>query len=352
MASKVALSRAAPPSPPQQAAADSARMRREVRDLRAELSNRDRMLTSAPTRKFRILVLDGGGMRGVITARLLARLERKCPGFLAQADMIVGTSTGALCTARLARGDTPEDLERVYRKHGPQIFAKPGLLAKLSTIGGLAACQFSNKPLEQAMNDSGFSKMTLGELKKKVLITAFDVDGEPAKGMQGKRNSWSAKFFHNFFGGDGEVRVKDACRKANSEAPACLFFERLRARACQRGSAAFTKARCWRRWGRFKGSRFGRRKELDELGVERAQVGPRTYGHDTLHDTQVLAHLLWVALHPRPTVAHGEFKRHKSSSGVERRPIASGAKRHHDVTWMVRGTGAAGIDCVLAGSDK
>ena len=210
MASKVALSRAAPPSPPQQAAADSARMRREVRDLRAELSNRDRMLTSAPTRKFRILVLDGGGMRGVITARLLARLERKCPGFLAQADMIVGTSTGALCTAQLARGDTPEDLERVYRKHGPQIFAKPGLLAKLSTIGGLAACQFSNKPLEQAMNDSGFSKMTLGELKKKVLITAFDVDGEPAKGVQGKRNSWSAKFFHNFFGGDGEVRVKDA----------------------------------------------------------------------------------------------------------------------------------------------
>jgi len=224
-ATPVALRRAAPPAPSPRGhpAADSTeRLRRENRDLRAELANRDRLIqlsnpdktagnNASAHRKFRILVLDGGGMRGVITARLLARLERSCPGFLARADMIVGTSTGSICTAQLARGDKPEDLERLYRSWGPKIFAKPGLLARIGSVGGLAACQFGNKALEQGLNATGFSEMTLGELRKKVLITAFDVDGEPIPGCkQSQRSPWGAKFFHNFVPGDGAVRVKDA----------------------------------------------------------------------------------------------------------------------------------------------
>ena len=43
---------------------------------------------------YRILALDGGGIKGALTAALLERLEAARPGFLARVDLFAGTSTG------------------------------------------------------------------------------------------------------------------------------------------------------------------------------------------------------------------------------------------------------------------
>jgi patatin-like phospholipase/acyl hydrolase len=45
---------------------------------------------------FRILALDGGGIRGVITAAILERLELAQPGFMKTIDLFAGTSTGGI----------------------------------------------------------------------------------------------------------------------------------------------------------------------------------------------------------------------------------------------------------------
>lgn len=43
---------------------------------------------------YRILSLDGGGIRGTLTIRLIERLSEKFPAFLESVDLIAGTSTG------------------------------------------------------------------------------------------------------------------------------------------------------------------------------------------------------------------------------------------------------------------
>ncbi len=81
-------------------------------------------------RPYRVLSLDGGGMRGIYTAAFLSRLIdqfariRNEPaldlglGF----DLITGTSTGAIVGCALAVGRPMSEIVALYREHGPKIF--------------------------------------------------------------------------------------------------------------------------------------------------------------------------------------------------------------------------------------
>jgi patatin-like phospholipase/acyl hydrolase len=51
---------------------------------------------------YHILSLDGGGILGLLTAKLLERLEMAYPGFLSKVDLIAGTSTGGILALGLA----------------------------------------------------------------------------------------------------------------------------------------------------------------------------------------------------------------------------------------------------------
>jgi hypothetical protein len=77
----------------------------------------------------RLLALDGGGIRGLITLGILQKIEkmvgrRLCDYF----DYIGGTSTGAIIAASLAIGKTTEDLIRFYQDFGKQMFDPSALL--------------------------------------------------------------------------------------------------------------------------------------------------------------------------------------------------------------------------------
>lgn len=70
-------------------------------------------------RKFRILALDGGGIRGVISAKILERVQEKIGQPLNEYfDLIAGTSTGSILAAGLVLGIRPEELINIYRKRG------------------------------------------------------------------------------------------------------------------------------------------------------------------------------------------------------------------------------------------
>jgi uncharacterized protein len=78
-------------------------------------------------RHFRILALDGGGIRGVFTAAVLSKWDEMLQaagesGFAKHFDMIAGTSTGAILAIGLGLGLAPRKILQFYREKGPIIF--------------------------------------------------------------------------------------------------------------------------------------------------------------------------------------------------------------------------------------
>ena len=79
-------------------------------------------------RLFRILSIDGGGIRGVFSAAYLAEMERRFLGGRSIAtcfDMVAGTSTGGIIALALAHGMSAREALQIYVDRGSRIF--PGL---------------------------------------------------------------------------------------------------------------------------------------------------------------------------------------------------------------------------------
>jgi patatin-like phospholipase len=78
------------------------------------------------SKPFRVLTLDGGGMRGVYQAAYLQTfVDRLGAAHLDVGnvfDLIVGTSTGALVACALAAKISPDVILQLYQKHGRAIF--------------------------------------------------------------------------------------------------------------------------------------------------------------------------------------------------------------------------------------
>ena len=81
------------------------------------------------SKMFRVLSLDGGGVRGILPARLLANIEKHIneqDGSDAplgeRFDLISGTSTGGLIALGLAAGRRANEILEFYEKHIPKIF--------------------------------------------------------------------------------------------------------------------------------------------------------------------------------------------------------------------------------------
>jgi uncharacterized protein len=95
-------------------------------------------LKSSPQKK--LLALDGGGIRGVITLQVLAKLEqmlreshaggdpafRLCDYF----DYIGGTSTGAIISATLSMGMSVAEISHFYHTSAVEMFSKAGYLKR------------------------------------------------------------------------------------------------------------------------------------------------------------------------------------------------------------------------------
>src|SRR5690349_11217243 len=79
--------------------------------------------TGEPASQFNVLSLDGGGLKGVYGAAVLAMLEEDYGvRIIDHVDLVTGTSTGGILALGLAREIPPRDLLGLYCDHAARIF--------------------------------------------------------------------------------------------------------------------------------------------------------------------------------------------------------------------------------------
>jgi patatin-like phospholipase/acyl hydrolase len=134
-------------------------------------------------RKFRILSIDGGGIRGLIPAKVLAELEQQLKEVAPEKklyehfDLICGTSTGAILAIAIALGIPAEDLVRFYKAHAADIFPRWSVFPRQAKA--LVSPVYSNKKLRGLLKDiysgaNGGEAPLIHDLKTKVCIPAFN----------------------------------------------------------------------------------------------------------------------------------------------------------------------------------
>lgn len=125
-------------------------------------------------RPYRVLALDGGGMRGLYIATLLQTLMKRFSqpsdaevDIGKVFDLVTGTSTGGILACGLAKGVRISELVTLYREFGPKIFTDP----IPDGSGALMCWAWRNRKhasakvswLRQAL-EGFFGELTLGEL--------------------------------------------------------------------------------------------------------------------------------------------------------------------------------------------
>jgi predicted acylesterase/phospholipase RssA len=123
------------------------------------------------SRRFQVLVLDGGGYRGMFSAAALAILEDDLQVRLADYfDLIVGTSTGGIVALGLGADKTPRELVEFYLRDAAIIFSHPWSRMIRQTVRP----KYSAERLRCALG-AAFGDKRLEQSSKRLCIPSYDL---------------------------------------------------------------------------------------------------------------------------------------------------------------------------------
>ena len=130
----------------------------------------------------RILTIDGGGIRGIIPATVLADLETRAGRAVTELfDLIAGTSTGGILAAGLTVPDQEHhakyrasDLAELYVREGPNIFHR-SVFDRIRSLEGAIDERYPADGLEHVLQDV-LGEARLRDALTEVMITAYDTD--------------------------------------------------------------------------------------------------------------------------------------------------------------------------------
>ncbi|MDI9336439.1 MAG: patatin-like phospholipase family protein [Gammaproteobacteria bacterium] len=164
----------------------------------------------------KILCIDGGGVRGLIPALVLAEIESLTDQPIADSfDLIVGTSTGGILALGLTSDDgygcplySAQDIVDFYRSYSPDIFQNT-LFSRISSVNGLFDNNYEADGLESVLADF-FGDAVLGNSLTYTMVTSYDIQNREVVLLQ----SWDENY--------SELEVLTVAR-ATSAAPS--YFE-------------------------------------------------------------------------------------------------------------------------------
>jgi predicted acylesterase/phospholipase RssA len=133
--------------------------------------------------RYTVLAVDGGGIRGIVPARVLQEIERRtrrptCELF----DLVAGTSTGGLVALGLSApaiggatspAYTASDLVALYRDHGGEIFHRPAW-RRATTLGGLVGARYPARALEELL-EARFGGTMISAALTELVIPSYDL---------------------------------------------------------------------------------------------------------------------------------------------------------------------------------
>lgn len=158
----------------------------------------------------KVLAIDGGGIRGLIPALVLAEIESRTGRRMADmVDLIAGTSTGGIIACALAKPSPmpASQIARIYEDEGPEIFSR-SLLKKITSVGGFIDERYSSdglvSTLERHLGDTHMTEATIP-----LLLTAYDTTGRAIRFMRSE--------------GEGSDLTMALAAQATSAAP--TYFE-------------------------------------------------------------------------------------------------------------------------------
>jgi uncharacterized protein len=123
----------------------------------------------------RILAIDGGGIRGIIPALVLAEIERRSGRRTFELfDLIAGTSTGGILACALCAPEPlpAEKLVALYEEEGPEIFSR-SVFQEIRSAGGLADEKYDSAALDRAL-DRFLSDKRLSSSRPDLIVPAYD----------------------------------------------------------------------------------------------------------------------------------------------------------------------------------
>ena len=146
------------------------------------LKRRREPLPWSADQEFRILSIDGGGIRGVLPAVVLAGLEERYLDGQPLAryfDLIAGTSTGGIIALGLGAGLRAADISRMYVERGGEIFppGRDGAIRFVHRAGkwvtSLVRYRYNRAALDALLLEA-LGKRKFGESLTRLCIPSFD----------------------------------------------------------------------------------------------------------------------------------------------------------------------------------
>lgn len=167
---------------------------------------------------FRILALDGGGIKGTFTASALATWESQLGSpMLGHFDLIAGTSTGGILAIGLGLGLSAADMLSFYRECGASIFPITGMGKRLlHTLRHLFMPKYSQQTLLGALQSAYYGTGTpksLGDSRCRLVIPAYHA-------VAGRTHVFRTPH-HELLTGDANI---DAAHAALATAAAPTYF--------------------------------------------------------------------------------------------------------------------------------
>jgi predicted acylesterase/phospholipase RssA len=130
----------------------------------------------------RILAIDGGGIRGLVPAVILGKLERLTRRPTAELfDLMAGTSTGGILALGLARPGpdgrpryTAEEMAGLYEKEGGRIF-RTSWWRKARSLGSLTEERYPSAGIEEVLRQY-FGESRLKDARTEVLVPSYEIE--------------------------------------------------------------------------------------------------------------------------------------------------------------------------------